>query len=674
MVQSSNSHNFKEKQLGSSSDTTGRKKKTEKEEVNSKQDDSHNKTKNKRENRLQEDQNSKMNNIEQRAQDSKINKELEEIYTREDGKTPDMSRFDTNKSSGIFSAFIILLISMLFLGGVAWFGFFWFQPQDRFSEKQINFSLSGNQEVSVGDKVHYQIQYHNNQSIPLSKAEIFVRYPDGFEFNRSDPDPTNGNNTWKLGTISEQGGGMIDIYGTLKGDINEKKSLRTFLNYIPSNFSSEFQKIEELNTTISNAPISLSLSGPSEVNADQKNKWAVTIKNDSATSSEELVLEIKSDDFNLIRSNLSTSSYKDDTFTLEGVRSSKKITLEGKFSPSKTEKQTRQLQVRIYSKNKEDPSTIMGSLLASKKKKVKVVDTNFSTQLAINGSVDNFVAKPGESLNTSLRLENRSSDTLKNIKAKLTFDAPSNDRSPVLQRSILDWRNISNPGTEDIVGNQINDDIRRGSLTWTNKQMSQLTQLESGDQVNIDFSLPIKAKEQVDLTEFDTYKVTVTGDIQYTLNGERKTVSTDKMSIIINSDTKLKTQNTITENDQDEKMYNISWILENSFHKLKNIKITSNVYGDVAWVEEALNTTTGTAKFNKDDKKIIWRIEELSQGDQVQSFNFALVPKQNDPTQTNLTSKAKLEAKDVTTGKKIITTASEILLRENNTSSKPNTQ
>ena len=456
--------------------------------------------------------------------------------------------------------------------------------------------------------------------------------------------------------------------------MSSKQSLRTFLNYTPANFSSEFQKIQNFSTNIASSPVSLSISGPKNINTAQEGTWVINLTSNQATSSRKLALKLESDKFEVIDSEPKSSSTNKKIWKIDQLNSSKKITIKGKFTGEKNDNKPKKLTAKLYTQNQQDPTETLGYLLAKKSTEINIDQAKFGANLAINGATNDFSVRPGDSLNTSLLVENKSSEPIKNAKVKLSFDAPSNDQSAILKRSILDWRNIQNPGTKNIVGDQINDDIRRGTLTWSSEQVPKLAQLQPNEQVNITFSLPVKNKEQIDLTEFDTYKATVVGDVQYELNNERKTATTDKMNVTINSDTSLQVEDTVTQNDQEKDMHNISWILANSFHKLTDIKITTQVYGDYSWVKEAVNTTTGTAKFDSNSKQIVWTIDSLAEGEKIETLNFALLEENPNPTQTNLTSKVKLEGTDATTGEEIIVTGSEILLNPNSTTSTTRTE
>lgn len=597
-----------------------------------------------------------------KQEEDHIEKELTEIYTDDSGSMPDMSRFKPQKRGGIIRGLVVLIISFLFLGGVAWAGFFYFQPQSQFSESDIRFSVVGDEKAQAGEEVHYRVRYHNSQNVPLSQASLNVRYPAGFEFARSSKDPTNKDkNTWNIGAISKQSGSYIDIYGKLYGDIDEKQSLRAFMNYKPANFSSEFQKVSSLSTKIDSSPITASLSGPGQLSSGSTGEWVINLESSKIEPIKNLVVQIEPEaKFRLTEASPKTREIDKRSWEISELEDQKQISFKGLFESD--EAKNPNIKVRVYYRKNNIQEE--DYLLAKADKEIKINRTDVQTSIVINGATNDFSVRPGQVLNTSVKLENTGNQPMKDVKAKITFDAPSNSRQAILEKSILYWRNVSNTKDGDIEGDQIDEDTRRGTITWTGDQIPELQMLKPGDTVNIDFSLPVKDSSVIDLTTYDTSIATAVADVQYSLGDSRETVSTNKMNITINSDTRITTQDTVTKNDKDEKIHSVKWVLKNSFHKLEDIKIEADVYGDIEWMEDALNTTAGKAEFNQGSQKLTWNIEDITSGESSEVLDFAVKLKEDNPTQTNLTSKVKLKAKDTTTDQEIVTTGDEILLNK----------
>lgn len=216
---------------------------------------------------------------EENGNNKKINQELEEIYKNGDGTMPNMSDFKRKKNNRLMRAVIFLLLACGFLGAVAWAGFFFFQPQSRFNENDVVLSISGEEKVSFGQEVTYRIRYRNAQNIPLSKVNLQVRYPGGFVFEKASKTPdTDKNDEWTLGALNQQDSGYIDVTGRMYGNVGDQQSFRMFLNYVPSNFNSEFQKVNNVNIEIISPEIEMSVSGPEEISIGSEAEFTFEIK------------------------------------------------------------------------------------------------------------------------------------------------------------------------------------------------------------------------------------------------------------------------------------------------------------------------------------------------------------------------------------------------------------
>jgi len=165
--------------------------------------------------------------------------------------------------------------------------------------------------------------------------------------------------------------------------------------------------------------------------------------------------------------------------------------------------------------------------------------------------------------------------------------------------------------------------------------------------------LPLKDANNSDLSLFSEYKMPVTAEIKFTdLNGAGQTVSANPIMITVNSDLKFETRDTVTTDAAAREVHNIEWILNNTFHPLKNIILTADVYGDIIWPSVS-TTPAGTAQFDIDQKKITWSITEMPESIDVLAWPFTLTISKKNFSQTTLVSKVHVQAEDAITGEKL---------------------
>jgi hypothetical protein len=591
-----------------------------------------------------------------RKNDQEIEAELNEIYSNGDGTMPDMSNFEKKKHNRLFTAVATLVISCLFLAAVAWAGFFMFQPQSRFSEEDVILSVSGDEEVIAGQETHYRVRYRNAQNVPLAKVSLQVRYPEGFVFERAEPVPTNDkNDEWILNSLEEQASGYIDVWGKMYGDLEKKQSFRVFLNYIPSNFSAEFQKVATLSTQVMDSPVSLSVVGPAQASVGGETELTVVLENKNSSSTENLALVMEPGDYFTIKSSEPKADegnqYQWSIAKLEGKR---EIKISGVFGETLNEEKAK-IIFKLLSWKDGDRS-VEGYVIQNFTQETAISKTEVSANLVINGTVSNFSIQPAEVLNSSVVIKNNGGSVIKNISARVVFDAPAAGN-----KSLLKWESLADEADGKIVGEQISTGVRRGSIEWTSRQVPALGSLDPGEEVIIDFSLPLKSAEDIDLTDFVGYEIMSGVEIKYEKDNEQKILSSNQIKLLVNSD--------VTVGVQDEKSmasgktkHEVTWIVNNSFHELKDIVVEADLYGDISWQASDLVVPAGEASYDTEKQKVTWRVGSMPTSLDVLALQFAVVINRENPSQTNLASKVRFTAIDVVTGETITIAGDEVLL------------
>lgn len=598
------------------------------------------------------------NKIEFEGIERNTDKNLVEIYENNDGTMPDMKNFKKSHRSKTLKAFFVLLFACLTLAFVAWAGFFVIKPQSQFSEEDVILAISGEEKTSVGQNVKYRIRYRNVQNVSLSKAELEIKYPNGFVFVQSNPSPSGEQkDKWDLGKINAQAGGYIDIEGKMFGDVGGKQSFRVFLNYKPANFSSDFQKVESLTVEMLESPIELSIEMPEKVMVGKDIDIILKIKPKSTTVNNLKIIVEPEVDFNKKTSEPASEPYNQYEWKLSVLDKETEIKFTGSFNTADPNKENSKLIFKVitYPDGKENEE---GFVLVNQEKTVYYIKNFIVAQLAVNGSAGDFIATPGDVLNTSLSIKNFSEDSFEDLKVKLSFITPSYQK-----KSLLDWAKIVDDSDGNITGEQIDEQTRRGDIVWDKRKIKKLAKIESNSEpLTIDVALPIRDMEIMDITQFKTSEIKILAEV--VLGGEENSgqvISTNEIIVTVNSDLKMEVEDSVLQINNKEE-HTISWILTNNFHELKDIRLEADLYGDFVWKEDLLNVPAGKVEFDNETKKLVWTIDSMPLTVDTLALQFGLLLNSKNPTQTNLTSKVKIKATDVITGKDIIKVGDEILL------------
>lgn len=600
------------------------------------------------------DENDKPIEIDQK----KIDEQLTEIYENKDGSMPDMSSIQKTHRSRLLRAFTTLLFACLFLGAIAWAGFFIIQPQSSFSQDDVIVSISGEENVDIGEEVRYRIRYRNAQNVPLAQAVLQVRYPEGFVFKESSAEPSKeSNDEWALGTLEGHDSGFIDVFGTMYGDVGKRQSFRVFLNYLPANFSSEFQKVASVTTEMKPAPVTVSLDGPKDVAFGAEASYTVQVQQQAGAALQHLAIEIEAPVFRKTDSEPASDQFREDRWTLDADKAEQEVTITGAFNGD-FEGDASSIGVRVVGWKDEERKGD-GYIFATSSIDVAILRTELSAQLVMNGASGDFDVQPGERLNSSIVVKNVGQSDFEDMQVRLVFETPSADK-----KSMLYWKDIQDAADGDIVGEQINNDRRRGQITWTKRHVKDLATLSQGDSAVIDVSIPIKNAEQAELEKFAAGDITAYVEIRYDVGDEQKTQSTSPIAMTINSDLAFEIRDEVRSDAQERDVHIINWVLTNQFHGLENLIVTADVYGDITWDESLLSVPAGDVVYDAEKQKITWTIPMMPTEIDTLALQFGLLMNQKNPSQTQLTSKAQLKATDTITKKEIVKIGDEILLGE----------
>lgn len=584
-----------------------------------------------------------------------IQDQLTHIYQNDDGSLPDMSQFIVKKRNRFLRAVATLVIAASVLGGVAWFGFFVYQPQATFSEESVVLSISGEDTVVIGKQVRYRVRYRNAQQVALHNAVLEVRYPDGFVFESASVTPLNEqHDQWNLGELAKQESGFIDIFGTFYDDIDSAQSFRLFLTYTPTNFNGDFQKVATQSVTIDQAPVSVFVEPAETVVAGVEVPIVIRVTNETDEVAGPMRVLVQTDSsFSKTRSEPESDSFDSLSWTIDSLEPKETtiVTLYGSFSAANAAQATVLVQTETEIDGRTKTLTYAkGEYSAGISEQATLIQT------IVNGSSGDFSVQPGENLSVRVTARNNGDTPITNGRIRVVFDSPSYQN-----RSLLDWLDLTLVSPDDavIVGEQLSETIRRGSMTWDIRQVPALRSLEPGEEVTIDFTLPVQDSNDTTLANFDAYTVQLSTELAYDVDGTPKIVTTNPSVLTVNSDLTLSVEDIIA---NDGTTHTVTWGLSNSFHALKDITLSADIFGDTVLDESTVSVPAGDVTYNQQQNTILWNIDELPLEIESAPLVFTLLRESLDETQTQLMSKIKIEATDAVTGQIIRLVGDELLL------------
>ena len=571
-----------------------------------------------------------------------IANQLAEIYENSDGSMPDMKTFESRKTSAFVRALVIFLISCLFFGAAAWVGLFILQPRSHFSETDVSLTISGEDEVSPGTEVTYRVRYRNAQSVTLTDVVLEVRYPEGFKVTTTTKaGKTEATDMWELENLDPGSGGYIDITGTFFGDSGSEQSIRSFLSYKPSNFTSTFQTVATKKIKAKTDSATLEIGAPEQTPRGAKTPLTITITPNSGTTLEHVRIICTSNGFT--PNGGSTPAADPDSpcqWSFEKITDKTVIEFSGMFTG---EDATSDFAVEFRGWDSEEYAG-EGYKLTQASKSIKLVESSTNISLVINGGAGDTTISPGETIAASIVVQNKGDAPLTDVSIEAVIDGPSYSN-----RSILGWQDLEVTGDAAVGGEQLSPDTRRGKITWNKQYVPELASIAPGKEVKVDVSIPIRSGDQITLGNFTTNNIVFATSFSHGTSNDRKTIASNQINLSLVSDFTLKVNHDLTGTGGVLGTYDISWTLSNSFHPLKNIKLEADLYGDVEVDQSKITAGGGSATYEIKDKRIIWTIPEMPTSVDVLNLEFSVVLKTDNPTQKDLMSKVRMSAEDDTT-------------------------
>lgn len=584
-----------------------------------------------------------------------VKKKLEEIYRDENGNIPDLSKIQNGETGGgqKFMRWMLFLIIFTALGG-------WLFAKGgagkTFDESGVRLAIEGPAEAANGGEIEYKISWTAASGSALKNTRLLLNYPRGFIFKESDIESQGKDkNAWAWESGEPQYLGAVKIKGAIFGNSGQEQTLRAFLNYEPANFASTFQRAGNFSTKISGEPIDISIEAPDSVMEKSSAEMRISITNLIEKPLEGLILSYpKSGGISAAFANEKgvNGLEKDEKIvdseeglTLGAIKPLQKISIPFIVSLDGSAEEANAV---FELKKKINNETYV---ISREEKRIAVEKNTLDIKTIANGSETEVLAHPGENISFTLFYENKSDKAVKDAKIVFTLDSPSAD-----SKSIFDWTKLEETRNAKISGKQINQDTRRAELEWDSKSIPELAKINPGEKGSIIFSIPVKS-DPYTLDSYNGFSASTNAGITAKLLKNEQTANSNSIAVTLNSDLNLDA----TAKKETENFYLVSFKLTNTWHPLENVIVKTKIFG-AGGIEPPASISAGSINYNTEISEITWTIQNMPLEADVLVLNFKVNLSQKNPTQTALTDKIIVSAKDTVTGKTITDYLSELPL------------
>lgn len=292
---------------------------------------------------------------------------------------------------------------------------FWSSPS--FSDRDVVLTLEGPDRAISGDEVTYTLKWQNNTKLPLSEMSFRLFYPEDAVVI-VDGEPTQPDSEgFTVDELAPGQSGEREITLFLVGDKGSIKTATVNLIFKAGTLRSAFEKEAQVNTTITDLPVSLTLTAPPTKVSGQPLTYIIDMRNETGDDLADLRLEVEYPEGFSVRDLTpspdggSTSIW---TISTLKVDEGKRFTIEGTLSGVEREAKTitavlkRKVGDRYIDYVKADSVTLLSSQL-------------LSVAMTVNGSRD-YISVPGDRLKYDLRYSNNSNQNLIGLELAVRLD------------------------------------------------------------------------------------------------------------------------------------------------------------------------------------------------------------------------------------------------------------
>jgi hypothetical protein len=573
---------------------------------------------------------------------------------------PLLTNFDMKQPKKKLSRPMIFLFLAIifFIGALSFVGYSIFFGGNVVSSDNININITGPISIPAGETLSYSLSVQNNNSVDLSSLNYLVEYPDG---------------TRQVGDISKElkrEGNVVDVLkagGSFQRDFkvvlfgteNEAKTIKVTIEYRVPGSNAIFNKVKTFDVSISSAPVSVIVTGLSEITSGQAMTFTTEIRSNSSKVIKDLILQaVFPSGFTLKKSvpdqaGLNTWSIGD----LEpgGVR---KLTFTGVMEGQDGEERIFKFNVGLKSTT---DNLAIGTPFFSSISSVVIQKPFIGISLVVDGdTATEHVAKGGTVIRTDVLYQNNLPEKILDAKISIKLTGNALNRSSV------------------VVENGYFDSINN-TIIFSKEYLDTLAALDPSSNGRLGFSFSTYPFTTLLSGSQDiTMAVTVSGTREGGVSVPQEILSTAVKKIKISTDLNLSSlisyfngpfKNTggMPPKAEKETSYTITWSLSDSFNDVGNITVSANLPSYVRWLNVISNNENVT--YNPVGGEVVWSPSDIKSGTGVNSspkqvsFQVSILPSlsQVDTSPTILTESVvhgidKFTNTDVTDTKEALTT------------------
>lgn len=485
-------------------------------------------------------------------------------------------------------------------------GFFVFNHQAKFNGNNIQVVVHAPKQIASGGDVTLTIDLQNQEAVDIVNGQLAIDYPDGFTYTSSSVTPTNEfSNSFPIGKLGSGRAMQVTIEGTVIGSVNSQLTFGATLTYRPANFSSDFQEQGSATVTISSSILQLTIDGPSKVAPGGTASWTLTAKNTSDHDLSKIRLTATLPDSLKIVKATPAASDNGTTWDIPSIAKGKSSVVTLQLQAQGNTGDSLELKVQAGILNNE--GTV--DLQDEQSTLIILVNTGLSTTIGVNGQTDPVVIKPGDTLNYTISVANKSDAEVADVTVAATLSGRGYDLST-----------LSNP---------LQATVKDQTLTWTKNQVAGLSLIEPGSTVSLTLSIGTTSTLTVSSDSDRNPNVS----LSVALSSPALSTSTNSSTSPAVSVTKFSTLFSVTADARyyDDSLtkvgsgpvppkvgqtttYRVLWSVTNTTNDATDMSVTTTLPTGVLWTGQNIGRDAGDISFDPASRTVRWTLNKVPAG------------------------------------------------------------
>lgn len=519
--------------------------------------------------------------------------------------------------------FIAAILFFLFAGAVAFYGFF--RGGNTVSPGNISLAVLGPVSAAAGEELTFEVTVANYNELSLETVDLIVEYPAGTR-KAGDLGTELLRFREALGGLPPGGTVSRRLSAVPFGEEGEKKEVRLSVEYRPAGGSATFSKTALYEFLVSAAPLTVSVSVPSEVGSGQPFEIVTEIVSNASAVIRNLLLKAEYPVGFAFESAAPAPTFSGNIWQLGDLKPQGKrvVQIRGVVEAAEEEERTIRLSVGTASSRDEKA---LGTVFLTETPSVMVRKPFVGLSLALNGeSGKEFVARSAQTLRADILWANNGTAKVTDLEITARLDGAVWNRSSVAPQG----------GFFDSTTN---------SISWDKRIRSSFGSLSPGESGTVSFSFataPVATDPALFKNPEMFIHIFARGKRLDENGAYQDVVSSFSKKIKIASALALGTRllynggpfvnsGSVPPKAEEETTYTIVWSLSNSSNRVSGAKVSAVLPAYVRWIEK-WSPASERVLYNAIGGEIVWDAGDIAPGagfgtsPRELSFQVALLP------------------------------------------------